>query len=72
MWYYSPCSIITSKIIHITIGVIGSGTMGSGIALVALKVGLNVVWIEDSPALILSRIVCMLANEAAFAAGKGG
>jgi 3-hydroxybutyryl-CoA dehydrogenase len=28
------------------------------------------VWIEDSPALVLPRIVCMLANEAAFAAGE--
>jgi 3-hydroxybutyryl-CoA dehydrogenase len=29
------------------------------------------VWIQDSPALILPRIVCMLANEAAFAASEG-
>jgi 3-hydroxybutyryl-CoA dehydrogenase len=28
-------------------------------------------WVEDSPALILPRIVCMLANEAAFAVGEG-
>lgn len=28
------------------------------------------VWIEDSPALILPRLICMLANEAAFAAGE--
>jgi 3-hydroxybutyryl-CoA dehydrogenase len=29
------------------------------------------VWIADSPALILPRLVCMLANEAAFAVGEG-
>ncbi|MEW5957377.1 MAG: 3-hydroxyacyl-CoA dehydrogenase [Chloroflexota bacterium] len=33
--------------------------------------GRRVVWIEDSPALILPRLICMLANEAAFAAGDG-
>ena len=31
----------------------------------------EVVWIEDSPALVLPRIVCALVNEAAFAAGEG-
>ncbi len=29
--------------------------------------GLRPVWVEDSPALITPRVVCMLANEAAFA-----
>ena len=29
------------------------------------------IWVQDSPALILPRIVCMLANEAAFALGEG-
>jgi len=29
------------------------------------------VWVEDTPGLVLPRIVCMLANEAAFAAGEG-
>lgn len=29
------------------------------------------IWIADGPALILPRIVCMLANEAAFALGEG-
>jgi 3-hydroxybutyryl-CoA dehydrogenase len=29
------------------------------------------VWIEDSPALVLPRMICCLANEAAFAAGEG-
>jgi 3-hydroxybutyryl-CoA dehydrogenase len=33
--------------------------------------GRQVVWVEDSPALILPRIVCMLVNEAAFATGEG-
>lgn len=33
--------------------------------------GRHVVWIEDSPGLILPRLICMLANEAAFAAGEG-
>jgi 3-hydroxybutyryl-CoA dehydrogenase len=33
--------------------------------------GRHGVWIEDSPALILPRIVGMLINEAAFAAGEG-
>lgn len=33
--------------------------------------GRHVVWIADSPSLILPRLVCMLANEAAFAAGEG-
>jgi 3-hydroxybutyryl-CoA dehydrogenase len=35
------------------------------------SLGRHVVWISDSPALILPRLVCMLANEAAFAAGEG-
>jgi 3-hydroxybutyryl-CoA dehydrogenase len=29
------------------------------------------VWIQDSPGLVLPRIICMLANEAAFAVGEG-
>jgi 3-hydroxybutyryl-CoA dehydrogenase len=29
------------------------------------------IWVNDSPGLILPRMVCMLANEAAFAAGEG-
>jgi hypothetical protein len=35
------------------------------------SLGRYVVWIADSPALILPRVVCMLANEAAFAVGEG-
>ena len=33
--------------------------------------GRTPVWIEDSPALVLPRVICCLANEAAFAAGEG-
>ena len=33
--------------------------------------GLHVAWVAESPALVLPRIVCMLADEAAFAAGEG-
>ncbi len=33
--------------------------------------GKTVQWIQDSPGMILPRIVCMLANEAAFALGEG-
>lgn len=33
--------------------------------------GRHVIWMADSPALVLPRIVCMLANEAAFAVGEG-
>jgi 3-hydroxybutyryl-CoA dehydrogenase len=33
--------------------------------------GRHVVWTEDSPALILPRIISMLANEAAFAVAEG-
>jgi 3-hydroxybutyryl-CoA dehydrogenase len=33
--------------------------------------GKEAVWVDDTPALILPRIICMLANEAAFAAGEG-
>jgi 3-hydroxybutyryl-CoA dehydrogenase len=33
--------------------------------------GRHVIWVEDTPALILPRIVVMLANEAAFAVGEG-
>ncbi len=29
------------------------------------------IWVNDAPGLVLPRIVCMLANEAAFAAGEG-
>lgn len=35
------------------------------------SLGKRAVWVEDSPALVLPRVVCMLANEAAFAAGEG-
>ena len=31
----------------------------------------DVIWVEDSPALVLPRIVCMLVNEASFAVGEG-
>jgi 3-hydroxybutyryl-CoA dehydrogenase len=34
------------------------------------KLGKEVIWIEDSPGMILPRIISMLANEAAFAAGE--
>ena len=33
--------------------------------------GRHVIWMEDSPGLIVPRIICTLANEAAFAAGEG-
>lgn len=36
-----------------------------------LSLGRLPVWVQDSPSLVLPRIVCMLANEAAFAAGEG-
>ncbi len=35
------------------------------------SLGREPIWINDSPGLVLPRIVCMLANEAAFAAGEG-
>jgi 3-hydroxybutyryl-CoA dehydrogenase len=35
-----------------------------------ISLGKEPIWISDSPALVLPRIVCMLANEAAFAAGE--
>jgi 3-hydroxybutyryl-CoA dehydrogenase len=35
------------------------------------SLGKEPIWVGDSPALILPRIICMLANEAAFAAGEG-
>ena len=35
------------------------------------SLGKEPIWVGDSPALVLPRIVCMLANEAAFAAGEG-
>jgi 3-hydroxybutyryl-CoA dehydrogenase len=33
--------------------------------------GRSPLWIEDSPAMVLPRILCCLVNEAAFAAGEG-
>jgi 3-hydroxybutyryl-CoA dehydrogenase len=33
--------------------------------------GWSPIWVEDSPGLILPRLVCALANEAAFALGEG-
>ncbi len=33
--------------------------------------GKSGVWVQDSPGLVLPRLVCMLANEAAFALGEG-
>lgn len=35
------------------------------------SLGLQVEWVADSPGLVLPRIVCALANEAAFAVGEG-
>jgi 3-hydroxybutyryl-CoA dehydrogenase len=37
----------------------------------ARSLGRRPLWIADSPALIVPRVVAMLANEAAFAAGEG-
>jgi 3-hydroxybutyryl-CoA dehydrogenase len=34
-------------------------------------VGKEAIWMKESPGLILPRLICMLANEAAFAAGEG-
>lgn len=36
-----------------------------------IRLGRSPVWIEDVPGLVLPRLVCALANEAAFAAGEG-
>jgi 3-hydroxybutyryl-CoA dehydrogenase len=33
--------------------------------------GFHAEWVEDSPGLVLGRIVCQLVNEAAFAVGEG-
>jgi 3-hydroxybutyryl-CoA dehydrogenase len=38
---------------------------------IARSLGRETVWIKESPALVLSRIVCMLVNEAAFAYLEG-
>jgi 3-hydroxybutyryl-CoA dehydrogenase len=35
------------------------------------SVGKEVIWIKESPAMVLPRIICMLVNEAAFAVGEG-
>ena len=35
------------------------------------SLGRLAIWIQDGPALVLPRIICMLANEAAFATGEG-
>lgn len=35
------------------------------------SLGSSPIWVTDSPALVLPRIVCALANEAAFTAGEG-
>jgi 3-hydroxybutyryl-CoA dehydrogenase len=37
----------------------------------AVSLGRLPVWVQDSPGLVLPRIVCSLANEAAFTAGEG-
>ncbi len=34
-------------------------------------IGKHVAWVQDSPGLVLGRIVCQLVNEAAFALGEG-
>lgn len=36
-----------------------------------ISLGKEPTWISDTPALVLPRIVCMLANEAAFTLGEG-
>ena len=33
--------------------------------------GKNAEWVQDSPGLVLPRLICMLANEAAFTLGEG-
>jgi 3-hydroxybutyryl-CoA dehydrogenase len=43
----------------------------TSIEILVLALGRAPLWIEDSPGLILPRILCCLANEAAFAAGEG-
>ena len=35
------------------------------------RLGFHAEWVEDAPGLVLSRIVCQLVNEAAFAVGEG-
>jgi 3-hydroxybutyryl-CoA dehydrogenase len=35
------------------------------------RLGKEAVWVEDTPGLVLPRIICMLANEAAFAVSEG-
>jgi 3-hydroxybutyryl-CoA dehydrogenase len=63
---------------------IGSGQIATLVASPVLSAGVRqaaeqfftnlgryVLWIEDTPALVLPRIVAMLANEAAFAVGEG-
>lgn len=54
---------------------VASPGLGSQARLVAedflFSLGRGVIWIDDAPGLVLPRIVSMLANEAAFAAGEG-
>jgi 3-hydroxybutyryl-CoA dehydrogenase len=48
-----------------------SGEARMAIETFVTGLGRSPLWIEDSPALILPRILCCLANEGAFAAGEG-
>lgn len=48
-----------------------SRTARAGSEALLSSLGRLSVWVQDSPGLVLPRIIAMLANEAAFAAGEG-
>jgi 3-hydroxybutyryl-CoA dehydrogenase len=52
----------------------GAGTANSAADAAAhffSTLGKHTVWVDDAPGLVLGRIVCQVANEAAFALGEG-
>ena len=58
-------------LVELTRGVDTAGSAAQAAERFFATLGKHTAWVGDSPGLVLGRIVCQLANEAAFALGEG-
>jgi 3-hydroxybutyryl-CoA dehydrogenase len=69
--FYALGSLGEARLVELTAGEFTSQAAGDEAEAFFAAQGLPVEWVEDSPGLILGRIISQLVNEAAFALQKG-
>ena len=65
------CLLPGAGLVELTRGPDVSGPRCAAAEELAARSGLHHAWVADAPGLVLTRIVCCLVNEAAFAVGEG-